>query len=99
MENVSKRVQKKPDELYSYMINKRTLLVVRSGTLINISTELIRLGDQENLRKALHNLEKRDLKKNPRFPKILKTTIHDVFVDWDFQLDRSVIVFILRPVI
>lgn len=97
LENICERVQKRPDELSSYMINKRTLLVVRSGILLNISKELIRLGDEDNVREALHTLEKNDLRNNLRIQEILHTKIDDVFVDWDFQLDRSVIVFILRP--
>ncbi|TVX97894.1 Na-translocating system protein MpsC family protein [Paenibacillus cremeus] len=99
LEIISQCVQKRPDQLSSYMLNKRTLLVVRSGILIEISRELIRLGDEDSLRKALNNLEKNDLRNNSQFQKILGTTIEDVFVDWNFQLDRSVIVFILRPAI
>ncbi|WP_235827897.1 DUF2294 domain-containing protein [Brevibacillus migulae] len=97
IENISQQVQKRPDHLYSYIINKRTLLVVRSGILIDLSTELIRLGGEEKVRQAVNNLEKRYLRNNNRFQTILNTNIDDVFVDWDFQRDRSVIVFILRP--
>lgn len=98
LERISECVQKRPDQIFSYMINKRTLLVVRNGILIDVSAELIRLGDEKNVREALHNLEKEELQNNSRFQKILHATIEDVFVDWNFQLDRSVIVFILRPV-
>lgn len=97
IENISQWVQKRPDQLSSYIINKRTLLVVRSGILIDISKEIIRLGGEENVRQALNNLEKNYLRNNNRFQEILNAKIDDVFVDWDFQLDRSVIVFILRP--
>lgn len=98
LESICERVQKRPDELSSYMINKRTLLIVRSGILLDITKELIRLGDEDNVREALHTLEKNNLQNNSRIQKILHAKIDDVFVDWDFQLDRSVMVFILRPV-
>jgi uncharacterized protein YbcI len=97
LENISKRVQKRPDQLNSYLINKRTLLVVRNGILIDICKELIRLGDEGNVKDALNNLEKNFLHNNLHLQTLLSTTIEDVFVDWDFRLDRSVIVFILRP--
>ena len=95
--NLSHRVQKLPEELYSCKINDRTLLVIRNGILIYIEKELIRLGYEENLKLAKRNLEKRHLHNNNHFQRILGTKIVDVFADWDFQLDKSVFVFMLNP--
>ncbi|RIX48642.1 DUF2294 family protein [Paenibacillus nanensis] len=94
---MSSKVQKSPDCIYSCMINKRTLLVARSGILTDMSKELIRLGYEENLKQAVHNLEKKHLREFKQFQHILKAKVADAFVDWNFKLDRSAIVFILNP--
>lgn len=97
IDEMSHRVQKRPDHIHSRMINKRTLLVVRGGILIDLSRELIRLGDEDHLKQALNHLEKKYLRDNKQLERLLNARIAEVFVDWDFQLDRSVIVFILSP--
>ncbi|RNB72816.1 Na-translocating system protein MpsC family protein [Brevibacillus panacihumi] len=97
IENISHLVQKAPEELYSFMINNRTILVIRNGILVRIEKELIRLGLEGNLRLAKRNLEKRYLHNNNHFQRILKTEIVDVFADWDFHLDKSIFVFIINP--
>lgn len=97
IERISLHIQKIPDEIHSFLINERTLLIVRSGILISIGKELIRLGFEENLKLAQRNLEKNHLFNNNQFQKILKSPIVDVFTDWNFHLDKSIIVFILNP--
>lgn len=79
------------------MINDRTILVIRNGILVRIEKELIRLGLEGNLKLAKRNLEKSYLHNINHFQRILNTKIVDVFVDWDFQLDKSIFVFILNP--
>jgi len=96
-DEVSRRVQRSPDRIDSWMINKRTLLVVRSGILIDISKEVMRLGYEKQLKQVVSNLEKKYLRNNLHFQTILNTSIVDVFTDWDFHRDRSVSVFILHP--
>ncbi|UQZ84633.1 hypothetical protein SK3146_03888 [Paenibacillus konkukensis] len=95
---MSHRIQKRPDQIYSRMINKRTLLIVRCGVLIDLSKELIQLSDEDHLKQALTHLEKKHLQDNKYVEQILNTRIVDVFVGWNFQKDRSVIVFILNPI-
>lgn len=95
--NISQHVQKLPEEMYSCMLNDRTLLVIRNGILISIEKELIRLGYDEKLKLAKRNLEKGHLHNNNHFQRLLNTKIIDVFADWDFELDKSVFVFILNP--
>jgi len=96
--HISQQVQKKPDAIYSCMLNERTLLVIREGILINIGKELMRLGFEESLKLAERNLEMKYLRSSHKIQQILKTEIADVFADWNFRLDKSVIVFILNPV-
>ncbi|MBA2939910.1 DUF2294 family protein [Paenibacillus sp. CGMCC 1.16610] len=98
IDQISNQIQKSPDDIYSCMINERTLLVVRHGILISIGKELIQLGFEESLKLAERNLEKRHLhNNNTHFQKILNSKIIDVFADWDFHLDKSIFVFILNP--
>ncbi len=94
---ISDQIQKKPDTIHSYMINERTLLVVRTGILISIGKELIRLGFEDSLKLAERNLEKSHLSHNNQLKKIIQSEITDVFTGWDFHLDKSVTVFILNP--
>ncbi|MEH7128397.1 Na-translocating system protein MpsC family protein, partial [Neobacillus drentensis] len=81
----------------SYLLNERTLVVIRNGILVPIEKELIRLGNFEALRLAKRNLEKRLLHNSGNFESILQTKVNDIFVDWDFYRDKSVIVLILSP--
>ena len=97
IEGISRKVQKSPDCIESWLINKRTLLMVRDGNLIDISNEIIRLGYEKQLKQVLSNLEKRYIRNNLHLQTILNTSIVDVFSDWDFGRDRSINVFILHP--
>ncbi|MDD9269105.1 DUF2294 domain-containing protein [Paenibacillus sp. GCM10023248] len=97
IERVSHLIQKKPNDIYSCMINERTLLVIRNGILVNIGKEMIRLGFEEVLKLAERNLAKRYLRNNKQFAKILKSDLTDVFADWNLHLDKGIIVFILTP--
>lgn len=94
---MSQRIQKWPDSISSYMLNKRTLLIIRTGTLIDLSKELIRLRDEELLKQAVKELEKQALLDNKQVELVLNTKVADVFLDWDLGRDRSVIVYILNP--
>lgn len=97
IDRISHMVQKTPEETYSCLLNEHTLLVIRSGILISIEKELIRLGLESHLKLAKRNLEKGHLHNNNRLEPILNARINDIFVDWDVQLDKSVIVLALTP--
>jgi uncharacterized protein YbcI len=94
---ISLQAEKTPEEVQSYLLNERTLVVIRNGILVPIEKELIRLGNFESLRLAKRNLEKRLLHNSGNFELILNTHVNDIFVDWDFYRDKSVIVLILSP--
>ncbi|WP_425320376.1 Na-translocating system protein MpsC family protein [Neobacillus soli] len=95
---ISFQAEKEPEEILSYLLNGRTLVVIRNGILVPIEKELIRLGNSESLRLAKRNLEKRLLHNNGNFEAILQTKINDIFVDWNFTRDKSVIVLILSTI-
>lgn len=93
---ISQRAERYPVETYSCELNRRTLIVIRSGILVAIEKELIRLGYEIALKYAKGNLEKRYLHNNNHFESILRRKVIDLFVDWDFALDKSVIVFVMN---
>ncbi|MCP3026491.1 Na-translocating system protein MpsC family protein [Halobacillus sp. A5] len=93
---VSKQAEKVPEQVDSLFLNPRTLVVDRKGILVRIEKELISSGFSEQLRLSKRQLEKRLLDSSV-FEKILDTPVQDIFVDWDFSLDKSYIIFILKP--
>jgi len=97
IKRMSIHAQKEPEMIFSYLLNPRTLVVIRTGILVAIERELIRLGSSETLRLAKRNLEKRLLHNSNNFEAILQTKVNDIFVDWDFNLDKSAIALILSP--
>jgi uncharacterized protein YbcI len=88
--SISQKVQRAPVDLFSYQINSRTILVFRKDILVPIEKELIRQGYEEVLRITKQKLEK-------SFEAALKTEVTDIFVDWDFGRNKSVIVLIHQP--
>ncbi|MGG1679620.1 DUF2294 domain-containing protein [Neobacillus sp. NRS-1170] len=94
---ISIQAEKEPEEIHSIRLNPRTLVVIRKEILVPIERELIRLGNSETLKLAKRNLEKRLLHNSNQFETILKTKVNDIFVDWDFNLDKSAIALILSP--
>ncbi|MBY0148251.1 DUF2294 domain-containing protein [Neobacillus niacini] len=95
--NLSSESEKKPVEIYACQLNPRSILVIRNGILVRIEKQLIRQGMQEQLKLAKRTLEKGLLHNNNHFEGILDTTVIDIFVDWDFDLDKSVIVLVTNP--
>ncbi|KGX90731.1 hypothetical protein N781_06655 [Pontibacillus halophilus JSM 076056 = DSM 19796] len=97
IEHVSKQAEKLPEQVDSFFLNERTLLIERNGILVAIEKELIRSGFEEKLKLAKRHLEK-GLLDLSAFENILGTKVRDAFVDWDFNLDRSYFIFVVDPV-
>ncbi|WP_394218130.1 DUF2294 domain-containing protein [Halobacillus trueperi] len=96
VEKVSWKAEKPPASIRSFLLNERTLLIERNGILVAIEKEMINAGYEQPLKISKRRLEKR-LLNHASFETILGTSIEDVFVDWDFNKDRSYMVFILKP--
>ncbi|CAG9623223.1 Na-translocating system protein MpsC family protein [Sutcliffiella rhizosphaerae] len=95
---ISEEAEKSPESIYSHLLNERTLLIVREGILVKIEKQLIESGFVEALTVAKRTLEKKLLfQHKSTFAKYLNTEIKDIFVSWDFEIDKSIIVFILAP--
>lgn len=95
---ISAEAEKHPDLTFSHMLNERTLVVIREGILVKIEEQLIELGFEEALTLAKRKLEKKLLFQHIiAFKQHLQKDITEIFVSWDFTLDKSIIVFILAP--
>lgn len=96
VEKVSSDVQKAPERIASFWINPRTLVVFRRGILIMIEKELVTLGYDETLKLAKRRLEKRHLLEDANIGSLYGKQVADIFVDWNFEVDNSVIVYIMN---
>ncbi|NMO94431.1 Na-translocating system protein MpsC family protein [Paenibacillus lemnae] len=94
---ISEQAQKVPEQLQSYEINNRTLLFVREGILAPVEKEFIRLGHGELLKNVKRNLEKQYLYNQQVFEPILNRRMLDIFVDWNYAQDKSIIVMVTSP--
>ncbi|WP_257349868.1 DUF2294 domain-containing protein [Pseudalkalibacillus decolorationis] len=94
--HMSKLAEKSPDVVESFLINSRTLIIRRDEILVQIEKEFISSGYEEILRLTKRSLEKRLLSES-RLESILNVEIADVFIDWDFDSDKSYVVLILNP--
>lgn len=97
MIKLSYYAQRAPDKINSYELNSRTILVVREGIMVRLEKELVRRGHQDILRAVKKEMEKSYLHNNIDLEFILNKSIIDSFTAWDFQLDKSIFLFILNP--
>lgn len=98
VDQISAEAEKHPDVTYSHMLNERTLVVVRKGILVEIEKQLIELGFEEALTLAKRKLEKSLLfREKEAIQQYLQKEVAEIFVSWDFAMDKSIIVFILAP--
>ncbi|THF84708.1 DUF2294 domain-containing protein [Cohnella fermenti] len=94
--SISQMAQKTPEEIISYEVNPRTILIIRNGILVRIEKELIRLGHSELLKGIKRDLENSYLHNNDNFENMLGKRVVDCFVDWNLDSDKSVIVLVLN---
>ncbi|TWT14305.1 Na-translocating system protein MpsC family protein [Planomicrobium sp. CPCC 101079] len=92
---ISQKTQKAPDAIESYWLNDTTVLIKRSGIMVEIEKELIKNGAIEELRLAKRPLEHRVMEFFQLEP-VLKQKISDLFVDWHFEEDKSYMVLLLE---
>lgn len=92
---ISMLVQKVPDQIHIYPISPTVCLVERKGILIQIEKALIEKGFQQELRFTKDQLEKEYFHRDGRFEAIFKKSVKDIFIDWNFKDDKSLMAFIL----
>ncbi|ASN03999.1 Na-translocating system protein MpsC family protein [Virgibacillus necropolis] len=91
----TKKAQKEPKNIESFMLNSRTLVSVREDILVRIEKELIKSGFGEQLKLSKRGLEK-DILNTDFLESILDAEIEDAFVDWDFDLDKGFLILVLK---
>lgn len=96
--DISEAAERKPDHVASVRVDKRTILIVRTGILVSIEQQLIDLGYEQTLRVAKRELEKGMFYKQDLFADILGVNVRDIFVDWNFDNDKSTVVLVTDPV-
>ncbi|MBM7683756.1 uncharacterized protein YbcI [Pullulanibacillus pueri] len=92
------KVHRRPQEIESFLINSRTLIIIKKGVLIELERELIKMG----FKKVLLNAKKK-ITKNVHdrsvtfFENLLEREISEIFIDWNFEEDKDIAVLILKP--
>ncbi|MFC7681090.1 Na-translocating system protein MpsC family protein [Paenibacillus sp. GCM10028914] len=93
---LTSKVQKEPEQIDSWWMNPRTLIVVREGILIMLEKELIGLGYENVLKTTKRKLEKRVFGQDNRIGQLLGKELSDVYVDWDFERDKGIVAYIFH---
>lgn len=96
IEKASYSAEKVPERTELYWLSDRTVLVKRSGILVAIEKELIRNGLEEELKLAKRPLEHKVLQEVD-LEAVLHRKITETFLDWNFEMDISYVVFLLEP--
>jgi uncharacterized protein YbcI len=89
-------VQKVPDRIYSFWAGDNILVIVREGILIKIEKELFKLGFKDSLWTAKRTLEKESFLAQGQVADILNRKQLGIYVDWDFALDKSVLIYVFE---
>jgi len=92
---ISMLVQKVPEQIHIYPISPTVFLVERKGILVQIEKALISKGFQRELRYTKDELEKEYFHRDGRFEALFQKSVKDIFVDWNFRDDKSMMAFIL----
>jgi uncharacterized protein YbcI len=93
---ISFMVEKVPDQIITHPISPSIYLIERSGILIQIEKALIEKGFENELKFTKDELEKRYFHRDGRFEDIFNKSVMDIFIDWNFKKDKSMMAFILR---
>ncbi|MBP1935084.1 Na-translocating system protein MpsC family protein [Ammoniphilus resinae] len=96
VERVSQLVQKVPEQTEAYRITSKLYIVKRVGILVPIEKALIANGYQETLLVTKDDLEKTYFHRDGKFGEIFKQPVEDIFVDWNFHEDKSMMCFLLK---
>ncbi|WP_052131512.1 Na-translocating system protein MpsC family protein [Planococcus sp. CAU13] len=91
----SQRTQKLPDQINYFWLADNLLVIERQGILIDIEKQLIANGVMEELRLAKRPLEHRIIKLFNLQP-YLNGTIKELYVDWDFKMDKGYMVLLME---
>lgn len=91
--DITQKVQKVPEKIHSFWVDGDFLVVVRGGLLIELETALLEDGHESALRIAKRKVEKRYFAQKMNLAEIVGRQPTGVYLDWAFDLDRSMIVY------
>lgn len=86
------KVQTAPSLILSWWIDPNTLFVFRKGLIILLEKEFNDLGHSDILKTAKRKLEKQLLWQDAEIGNALGRTMTDLYIDWDFDRDDSVLI-------
>ncbi|HZG58578.1 DUF2294 domain-containing protein [Paenibacillus sp.] len=93
---ISAYVQRVPDHLDIHQISPKLIVVMKLGILIPIEKALLGRGFDRELRLAKDELEKQHFQQSPMFSRVLGGPLDNVFIDWNFLEDESMVCFQLK---
>lgn len=93
--NISKQIDKEPEEVHVYWLGSHELVIEQVDILLGIEHELIKNSHEKILKTEKTALEKKLFVKSI-LEKLLKRTIQDVFVDWNFQKNKEYMIIRLQ---
>ncbi|WP_235945997.1 Na-translocating system protein MpsC family protein [Saccharibacillus alkalitolerans] len=94
--NVTAAIQKIPEHIDSWWVTPKMLAVFRQGITVLLEKEMVELGYTEVLKATKRRLEKRMLEQDANAGAILNKKLTDLYADWDFDRDRSVVIYIFQ---
>lgn len=93
---ISLLVQKVPDIINIYPVSSSLYVIERKGILIPIEKALIAKGFEEELRVTKDELEKKYFHRYGKFDQIFLRDVKEIFIDWCFKEDKSLMCFIVK---
>lgn len=93
---ISLLVEKVPDQIYTYPITPSIYVIERIGILVQIEKALIEKGFQQELKFTKDELEKSYFHRHGEFQNIFHRQVRDIFIDWNFKENKSLMVFLLN---
>lgn len=85
---LSKHLDKVPEEVYVSWVGRNELVIEQVGILLGVEQALITNGHEKVLKRTKTALEKKVFVPSSLEP-VVKRTIQDVFLDWDFQRNKA----------
>ncbi|MFV8826221.1 Na-translocating system protein MpsC family protein [Alkalihalobacterium sp. APHAB7] len=93
---ISLMAQKVPDQIHIYPVSANIYIVERKRILITIEKALLAKGFEEELIMTKDKLEKKYFHNYGKFDKIFNREVKEIFIDWCFKEDKSLMGFVLK---
>ncbi|WP_411347948.1 Na-translocating system protein MpsC family protein [Paenibacillus sp. WLX2291] len=93
---VTGAIQRQASFMDSWWLTPNTLAIFRKGITVLLEKELCELGYENQLRAAKRRLEKRLLQQQTSLESLFQKEIEDVYTDWNFQADDSLILYTFK---